>query len=157
MQGIFLESVYKFLLLVHLFLTFLLVGCMSHNLLLVWGYLSGRFARKKRELSYARLSFWTYLLVFVSGALIYPYFRVRVRHEYLDAALPWATGLFEVKEHWGAVGLALLGCYYLLRRAFDPETEKEKLYFYVPLCLLLNVILWYKIVVGCYLTILKGY
>ena len=156
MHGIFLENIYKFLLLLHLFLTFLLVGAMMHNLLVVFNYLSGKFARKKREWYYARLSFWSYLVVYVIGALIYPYFRVYIRHEYLDANFPWATGLFEVKEHWGAVGLALFACYYLLRKMFDPETEKEKLYFYVPLCFLLNIILWYKVIIGCFLTILKG-
>ena len=34
--------------------------------------------------------------------------------------------------------------------------EKDKLWLYVPLCFLLNVIVWYKVVVGCYLTLLKG-
>ena len=73
-----------------------------------------------------------------------------------DDKAPWATGLFEVKEHWGALGLAFLVVYYVLRRSFEPDEEKHKLWFYVPLCLLLNVILWYKVVVGCYLALLKG-
>jgi len=34
--------------------------------------------------------------------------------------------------------------------------EREKLWLYVPLCFLLNVILWYKVIVGILLTILKG-
>jgi hypothetical protein len=156
MDKVFLENFYELLLLFHLLITFILIGSMTHNLTIVYGYLRGRFGRKVRELYYARVSFWSYMIVYIIGALIYPYFRIYIRHDYLDAHLPWATGLFEVKEHWGAIGVGLLACYYLLRKMFDPEHEKEKLYFYIPLCFLLNLILWYKIVVGCYLTILKG-
>ena len=61
-----------------------------------------------------------------------------------------------MKEHWGALGLAFLLVYYFLRRSFQPDEEREKLFFYIPLCLLLNVILWYKVIVGCYLALLKG-
>ena len=51
--------------------------------------------------------------------LIFPAFRIHVRHEYFDVAannLGWATGLFEAKEHWGAVLMALLLALYCLRR-----------------------------------------
>ena len=153
---VFLENFYEFLLLLHLFATFVLVGSMTHNLLIVLGYLRGKFGRQKLELLYVKVSFWTYIVVYVVGALSYPAFRVYIRGTFFDEQLPWATGLFEVKEHWGAVGLALFFVYYFLRRSFQPDSEKEKLFFYVPLCFLLNLILWYKVVVGCYLSLLKG-
>lgn len=153
---VFLESFYEILLLAHLFATFILVGSMTHNLFSVIGYLRGRFGRKKLELLYVKVSFWTYLIVYVLGALIYPAFRVYIRGDYFDPQIPWATGLFEVKEHWGAIGLGLFFVYYFLRKNFQPDIEKEKLFFYVPLCFLLNIILWYKTVVGCYLSLLKG-
>ena len=152
---VFLENFYSFLLLVHLFATFVLVGSMTHNLFRVVDYLRGKFNREKLELLYVKVSLWAYVIVYVIGALIYPAFRVRVRPDF-DQALPWATGLFEVKEHWGAVGLALFFVYYFLRKNFQPNNEKEKLFFYVPLCFLLNIILWYKVIVSCYLTLLKG-
>ena len=153
---VFLENFYEFLLLVHLFATFVLVGSMTHNLLIVIGYVRGKFGRQKLEWLYVRVSLWAYTIVYVIGVLIYPAYGARIRHPYLDQQLPWATGLFEVKEHWGAVGLAMLFVYYFLRKSFQPVEEKEKLFLYVPLCLLLNVILWYKVVIGCYLALLKG-
>ncbi len=153
---IFLENFYEILLLVHLFATFVLVGSMTHNLLIVVKYLRGKFGRQKLEWFYVRVSLWTYTIVYVIGALIYPAYRVYIRHDYFDPKLPWATGLFEVKEHWGAVGLAMFFVYYFLRKNFQPAEEKDKLFLYVPLCLLLNVILWYKVIVGCYLALLKG-
>ena len=153
---VFLEGYYELLLLAHLFATFVLVGSMTHNLLIVVGYLRGRFGRQNLEQLYVKVSLWAYVIVYGIGALIYPAYRIYIRHHYFDPELPWATGLFEVKEHWGAVGLALLFVYYFLRRSFKPAEEKEKLFLYVALCFVLNVILWYKIVIGCYLTLLKG-
>ncbi len=153
---VFLENYYEFLLLVHLFATFVLVGGMTHNLFIVVGYVRGKFGRQKLEWLYVRVSLWAYTIVYVIGVLIYPAYGARIRHTYLDPELPWATGLFEVKEHWGAVGLAMFFVYYFLRKSFQPAQEKDKLFLYVPLCLLLNVILWYKVIVGCYLALLKG-
>ncbi len=153
---VFLERFYEVLLLAHLFVTIVLLGSLTHNLLIVVKYVRGKFGRQKLEWFYVRVSFWSYVIVYVLGALIYPAFRVYIRADYFDPTLPWATGLFEVKEHWGAVGLALFFVYYLLRKSFQPQTEADKLWFYVPLCVLLNVIVWYKVVVGCYLSLLKG-
>jgi len=152
---VFLENFYEILLLAHLFATFVLVGSMTHNLLIVIGYVRGKFGRQKLEWLYVKVSLWTYTIVYVIGALIYPAFGAYLRPDYFDQ-LRWPTGLFEVKEHWGAVGLAMFFVYYFLRRSFKPAEEKDKLFLYVPLCLLLNVILWYKVIVGCYLTLLKG-
>ena len=153
---VFLENYYEFLLLVHLFATFVLVGGMTHNLFIVVGYVRGKFGRQKLEWLYVRVSLWAYTIVYVIGVLIYPAYGARIRHTYLDQQLRWATGLFEVKEHWGAVGLAMFFAFYFLRKSFQPAQEKDKLFLYVPLCLLLNVILWYKVIVGCYLALLKG-
>jgi hypothetical protein len=156
---VFLEDFYEFLLLVHLFATFVLVGGMTHNLLIVVNYLRGKFGRQRLEWLYVRVSLWAYVIVYVIGALIYPAYRVYIRHDYFDhpdQQLLWATGLFEVKEHWGAVGLAMVFVYYFVRKNFQPTAERDKLFLYVPLCFLLNIILWYKVVIGCYLTLLKG-
>ena len=153
---VFLENYYEILLIAHLFATFVLVGSMTHNLLVVVGYLRGKFGRQKLEQRYVRVSLWAYIIVYILGTLMYPAYGAHIRHPYFDPQLPWATGLFEVKEHWGAVGLAMLFVYYFLRKSFQPAEEKNKLFLYVSLCLILNIILWYKIIVGCYLTALKG-
>jgi len=156
-QKVFLESAYAVLLVAHLFATFVLVGSMTHNLICVWRYVGGRFGRVKQERLFVRVSLWSYVAVYVIGALIYPAFRVYMRGGLFDTAMPWATGLFEVKEHWAAVGLGIFFVYYFLRKNFDPQQEREKLIFlYAPLCAILNVIVWYTIVVGCWLTLLKG-
>jgi hypothetical protein len=153
---VFLESFFMPLLLAHLVATGVLLGSMSHNLIGVTDYLRGRFRAKSREEWHTRIMLWAYAATYVIGALIYPAFRVHMRHEYLDARAPWATGVFEVKEHWGVLALAMLCAYYFLRKGFDPEVERPKLWLYVPFCFILNVIVWYKAVIGCILTMLRG-
>ncbi len=153
---IFLERFYIVLLLTHLIIAGVLAGAMMHNLIIVFKYLQGKFGHTKRELYLARVSLWSYVIVYLLGCLIYPAFRVYFRAAYFDVDLSWATGLFEVKEHWGSLGLALFFVYYYLRKSFEPDLEKDKLWFYVPLSVILNVIVWYKIIVGCYLSLLKG-
>ncbi len=153
---VFLEDMYVPLLVAHLFATFVLVGSMTHHLLCVKDYVRGKFGRERLELRYLKISLWSYAAVYALGALIYPAFRVYIRRDHFDPNLPWATGVFEVKEHWGAIGLAMFFAYYLLRRGFKPSEEKDKLYLCVPLCLLLNAIVWYKVAIGCWLTCLKG-
>ncbi len=156
LSQVFLERYYNLLVLLHLLATFVLVGAMTHNLLIVLKYVRGKFGKKKLEYFYVKVSLWAYIVVYVLGALAYPAFRINTRADLFDKTLPWATGLFEVKEHWGALGLAFLVVYYFLRSAFEPDEGRGKLFFYVPLCVLLNVILWYKVIVGCYLALLKG-
>jgi len=153
---VFLERFYVVLLLAHLIAAGVLVGSLIHNLLIVNNYVHGKFGRKKREWYFVRVSLWSYVIVYVLGCLIYPAFRIYFRATYFDTDLPWATGLFEVKEHWGSLGLAFFCVYYYLRKNFEPDVEKDKLWLYVPLCVLLNVIVWYKVIVGCYLSLLKG-
>lgn len=150
------ESYYQILLIFHGLMSFLLVGSMTHNLFCVVDYLKGRFNRKKQELKFAKWAFFSYLAIYISGCLIYPAFRVHMRYRYFDENFPWVTGLFEVKEHWGAIALAIFFAYYILRKSFDPSEEKQKLYLYIPLCFLINLIMWYEIIVGIYLTHLKG-
>jgi hypothetical protein len=153
---VYFESFYKFLLIIHLIATFALLGCLTHNLVIVTGYLRGRFIRQNLEWLYLRLSFYFYIITYAVGILLYPAYGVHIRQPFFDKCLPWATGLFEVKEHWAALALALLIACYFLRRTFQPEKEKDKLFLYVPLCFLLNLIVWYKTIVGSLLTILKG-
>jgi len=155
---VFLENYFQLILMLHLLTTFFLIGSMTHNLLRVVDYARGRFNRRKQEQRFNSAMFWSYIIVYVQGCLIYPAFRVYMRRDYFDISLGWATGLFEVKEHWGALALAMIAFYYILRKSFDPGEEKDrcKLFLYVSLCFLINFIIWYKTIIGAYLSHLKG-
>ena len=135
---VFLEELYGLLILLHLAATFLLVGAATHNLICVSRYVRGKFGRVKSELRFVGITLWSYVIVYAFGAIAYPAFRVNIRADHFDP-VGWPTGLFEVKEHWAAVGLAFVVVYYLLRRTFNPAEERAKLWLYVPLCLIINV------------------
>ena len=113
---VFLKEYYNLLVVAHLLATFVLIGAMTHNLLIVLKYVGGKFGRKKLDYFYVKVSLWAYVVVYALGALAYPAFRINTRAALFDKTLPWATGLFEVKEHWGALGLAFFVVYYLLRQ-----------------------------------------
>lgn len=60
---------------------------------------------------------WSWIILLVTGGMLYPDFRVNHRAAYIDQSYPWITGLFEIKEHSGACGLALLLALFLLRKS----------------------------------------
>lgn len=94
----------------------------------------------------------SYLLSFILGLLIYPVFRVKVRAEYFDPQLPWLTGLFEIKEYIGAIGLfialALLGYYIFFR---IEESDKPIKQSFINLLFVLFLITLFKAFVGLFL------
>mgnify|MGYP005858345311 CR=1 FL=1 len=98
-----------------------------------------------------------YLISFILGLLIYPVFRIKVRAEYFDPQLPWLTGLFEIKEYLGAIGLfialILLGYYYFFK---IEESEKPIKQSFINLLFILFLITLFKAVVGIILGFYKS-
>lgn len=95
---------------------------------------------------------WAYLSSFVLGLLIYPVFRIKVRAEYFDPQLPWLTGLFEIKEYIGAIGLfialVLLGYCYFFKMG---EAKKPIKQSFINLLFILFLITLFKAFVGIFL------
>ena len=91
-----------------------------------------------------------YLATFVLGTLIYPAYRLDVRIALVEMQLPWAIGLFEVKEHWAAIGLASLPLYRDLWLNSHDSTGRT------VLTVLLASVVWFNFVVGHLLNNLRG-
>ena len=113
----------------------------------------GWFGRRRDRLEqrYSRiiapLFFGSYLL----GLLLYPQFRVNVRHHYLDAEQPWASNLFDFTEHLVSLGLPMaLGLFLLAHRgpAVRPVTDTFAV-------LLWAMVLW-SAVSGLIITSVRG-
>lgn len=94
----------------------------------------------------------SYIVTFISGLLIYPVFRIKVRAEYFDPKLPWLTGLFEIKEYLSAIGLfialVLLGYFYFFR---IEEAEKPIKQSFINLLFVLFSITFFIAFVGIFL------
>src|SRR5438876_12350191 len=88
------------LLLIHALSSALLWGAMTHQALAVtWQGSPGAgwwaALRSVRPERYVRAVMILFVFTLVLGAFLYPPFRVNVRAAYLDAHVPWGTGLFE--------------------------------------------------------------
>jgi hypothetical protein len=94
-----------------------------------------------------------YVLVTVPGGLIYPVYRLDVRIPFEEMGLWWAVGLFEIKEHWGGIGLGLLPLYASLWLAPQlAEHRRDRLVMTV----LLTLVAWFDFVAGHVLNNLRG-
>lgn len=155
-NDIFLQAWGKPLLILHALLGILLLGSMTHNVLLVVPYLWGKFKKVKLEKLYVRVAFVAYLITFALGALIYPNYRYHVRAVYFDKAMPWASNLFDIKEHWAGIGLALFVSFLVLSRVIDPVKDRQMLGIYAFLSVTLALIVWFNVISGLLLTSYKG-
>src|SRR5262249_24996935 len=89
----------------------------------------------------------------VVGGLLYPRYRIDVRSTLEDLQLLGANGLFEIKEHFAAIGLGLLPAYWMYWADFGRDEHRV-----VRNCLtwMLTFFAWWNFVVGEYLNNIKG-
>lgn len=145
-----------FLLLIHGLSAVLLWGAITHQAIALWwpgpragpGFWGG--LRGVHADRYARAVAVLFVSTLVLGAILYAPFRVLVRAAYLDTHVPWATGLFEIKEHAAAIGLAVLPAYLAAWR--DPEAESTRRALTTGLAL----IVWLNYVVGHVVNNVRG-
>lgn len=134
---VFLEPWAKVLLFLHLIAAVVALGSAIHLLM--------RFVvtMKKRPNAFFlvrmhnKILFVSYSVCMLFAALVYPTFRIRVRFEYFDTELPWATALFEIKEHVAAIAFFPLLLLYVLLRELDLRDESNR--HYIPLCTIILV------------------
>ncbi|MBF2055484.1 MAG: hypothetical protein IGS03_18700 [Candidatus Sericytochromatia bacterium] len=151
-DNIFLLAWGKPLLILHALLGMLLLGTSTHHALIAVPWLWG--SRKKLHLNqiYVNVGLVAYLLTFGLGAVIYPNYRYTVRALYFDKDLPWASQLFDVKEHWAGIGLGLFVSFFVLSRLIDPRSDRAGLFVYVFLSVSLALIVWFSLISGLLLT-----
>jgi hypothetical protein len=95
-----------------------------------------------------------YVAGVVLGAIIYPKYRLDVRVPFEDLGLAWAVGLFEVKEHFAGIGLALLPLYVWLWR---PERLQSHRIDRIAVTAILGLIVWNDFLVGHMLNNIRGF
>ena len=97
----------KVVLVMHGISAMITAGAAVHNGLLSIKHLLGKDVSSRLVRVYPQIILWGFLSTFLMGLWIYPDFVVRVRKPWLDQQMPMATGLFEIKEHWLGIALAL--------------------------------------------------
>ena len=120
-----------FLLILHGIFAVFLIGALTHQTLGVfWPRRPGQTdfvanARGIRPQIYVEGVIVLFIITFILGAWIYPTYRVFVRPPLEDLRILYAIGLFELKENFLAISLAMLPAYwYFWRRTQDyPATR----------------------------------
>jgi hypothetical protein len=148
------------LLIVHGLVAVALLGAITHQAVASWAPAGarpdsffGRF-RTVPAASFANAVVVLYLASALLGGIVYLYFRVDIRPG-LERAGHWQTlGLFDIKEHFVSVGLALLPAYWVCwRRPRADESARIR----AALTAVLAVIVWWSFLIGHVLNNLRGF
>jgi len=148
------------LLIIHGLVAVALLGAMTHQTVATWaparsrpGSFFGRF-RAVPAASFANAIVVLYVVAALLGGIVYLYFRVDIRPD-LERAGHWpALGLFDLKEHFVAIGLALLPAYWVCwrqPRADEPPQTRA------ALTSILAFIVWWSFLIGHVLNNLRGF
>lgn len=139
------------LLIIHGLVAVALLGAITHQTFAAWasanlqrGSFLGRF-RSVPSASFANAVVVLYAVSTLLGGIVYLYFRVDVRPE-LERAGHWhVLGFFDLKEHFAAIGLALLPAYWVRRRR--PRTD-EPAQTRIALTTILAFTIWWGFLCG---------
>ena len=139
------------LLISHALLAFLLLGAITHQLVAVWapvrakvGNFVGRF-RAVPSTSYVNAIVILYLVTAIFGGWIYTNYRITARLTLEQGGFWWTFAAFELKEHFVALGLAVLPAYWYF---WQPARAEEHAFTRAMLTTLLAFIVWYGFLVG---------
>ncbi len=156
MQPLPFEPISKVLLFLHLVSAVVALGSSIHLILRMGRAMRGTYVPQVRL--HSRILAISYSITFVLGGLIYPTFRIRVRHDYLDAVLPWATGIFEIKELGASLALFPAIGVWLLVRAIDFKQREHAPYAIACIAMASYVVLvlTFNAWAGWYLASLKS-
>jgi hypothetical protein len=148
------------LLIVHGLVAVALLGAITHQALASWapagarpGSFFGRF-RTVPAASFANAVIVLYLAAALLGGIVYLYFRVDIRPG-LEQAGYWQTlGLFDIKEHFVSIGLALLPAYWVCwRRPLADDSFRTR----AILTTVLAFVVWWSYLIGHVLNNLRGF
>ena len=147
------------LLIIHGLVAVALLGAVTHQTLATWapaharvGSFFSRF-RAVPSASYANAIVVLYAVSAILGAIVYLYFRVDVRLD-LERAGHWQTlGLFDIKEHFVAIGLALLPAYWVCWRQPRAEPARTR----AAVTSILAFIVWWSFLIGHVVNNIMGF
>ncbi len=119
------------LLIIHSLCAVFMLGALTHQALSVWWPVRAVAGpgprmlltsfRAVRGAAYANTIVMLYVVTASLGAIMYPTYRIAVRVVLEDLRLSAANGLFELKEHFVALGLGMLPAYWYYWR--QPPAE----------------------------------
>jgi hypothetical protein len=155
MPSLFLAGLARLLVVLHAAAAIVLVGAATHHALVAIGYVRGVFKVRLAKI-YAPTVAVAWLVTFGLGLLSYPTFRYATRALYLDRYEPWASNLFDLKEHTAALGIPLVLGAWALSRVIDPKQDRALGRAYAAIVILVAAIVWFDVLAGLAITMAKG-
>lgn len=148
------------LLIIHGLLAVALLGAITHQAVSVsWPNrnrsksIVGAF-RGVNGVTYTNAIIVLFLATAILGSIIYPSYRLNVRTVLQRLQMYGPEGAFEAKEHFVAIGAALLPAYwYFWRRVSGTGTGGTR----TAVTVLLAVIVWWAFLVGHVLNNIRGF
>ena len=147
------------LLILHGLTAVALLGAVTHQAVSVWlpAKSAASFVSRMRGVSatsYVNAIVVLYALTALLGGIIYPTYRLNVRIVLEQMQLHVPNGVFELKEHFVALGLGMLPAYWYFWRA--PEAI-EHARARAVLTAILAFIVWWGFLVGHVLNNIRGF
>jgi len=151
------------LLIIHGLCAVFMLGALTHQVFSVWWPARAAAGPGQRTLltsfravrgsAYANTIVILYVVTASLGAIMYPTYRLAVRVVLEDLRLSAANGMFELKEHFVALGLGMLPAYWYYWRQPPAEAATARR----VLTLLLALIVWWAFLVGHILNNIRGF
>ena len=145
------------LLITHGLLAVTLLGAITHQAVSVnWRTGKANFVERFASVGsrvYVNAIVVLFVITFLFGAVIYANYRTEVRPVFEDLVWYSSVGVFELKEHFIALTLALLPTYWLIWKKI-PLTEQVALRRITTV--LVALVVWYGFLVGHVLNNLRG-
>ena len=147
-----------YLILLHGLLAVVLLGGITHQAVAVaWPSRSksgiANSYRSTNSAIYTNANIVLYLATAILGGIIYPVYRVGVRSFLENARLMAATGSFELKEQFIAIGLGMLPLYWLVWRSTEPAAAPAR----TAVTLMFCFYVWFGFLVGHILNNIRGF
>jgi len=92
-----------------------------------------------------------YIASAILGWIVYAPYRLEIRTALEDLNLPKANGIFEIKEHFIAIGMFMLPVYWLYWKTAGHDTARK------IITATLAFFVWYGFLVGHILNNIKGF
>jgi hypothetical protein len=145
------------LLIVHGLVAVALLGAVTHQAVAVWwpvrASAGGNFVDRFRAVSsksYVSAIVVLYLATALLGAIIYTHYTISARIAIIQLQL-WK--LFEIKEHFAAIGLATLPAYWYFWRQPGADYARVR----AMLTAILTFIVWWNFLIGHILNNIRGF
>lgn len=148
------------LLIIHGLVSMALLGAITHQAIAIWIPLATRpdtFIGRLRAVStdsFTNAVVVLYTLAAILGGIVYLYFRVEIK-PVLEQTEHWQTiTLFDIKEHFIAIGLALLPAYLVCwKMPSDKDTPRAR----IAVTMILTFIVWYGFLIGHIANNVRGF